>query len=135
MYNFSNNLKNQICNNFYGETEQEKINEFIDTAKRYIKAVEERRLVTTIGKVAPSGLSRTVKFIEVQKNVGTLNFYVFFKTLGFEQVKNSNYFRVHGCGMNMIFDTHYKIVMKLKNSNIIKDKRANKLINKSLTTI
>jgi len=135
MYNFNNNLKESIINNFYGDTEQQKIKEFVDTAKRYIKAVEERRLVATIGKVAPSGLSRTIKFVEVQKNVGTLNFYVFFKTLGFEQVKNSNYFRVHGCGMDMIFDTNYKIVMRLKNCNIIKEKTANKLINKSLTTI
>ena len=94
--------------------------QFSADCKRYIKAIKEGRMMCSIGSVAPSGMSRTIKFVELTKRKGDkqlfalnflLNFYQLFKVLGYKLAgSNSDYFRIHGCGMDMVFHTNYTII-------------------------
>jgi len=94
---------------------------FINNAKRYIKAIKEGRMICSIGSVSKSGMSRTIKFLEMTKSKTfsnetrhyLSNFYQFFDTLDYNPVKDSDYFRIGGCGMDMIFHTNYTIIHKL----------------------
>jgi hypothetical protein len=98
----------------YGSTE---IDTFIQNAKRYVKAVKQRRIICKIDTVSSSGMSRTIKFLECSGSVKTgfnyLNFYQLFDQLGFSKVRNNDTFRIHGCGMDMIFHTNYTIIHRL----------------------
>lgn len=106
--------------------------EFKDNAKRYIKAIADRRMVCSIDSVSRSGMSRTIKFVEVSKRGGSyghsmLNFWALFKVLGFTQAKDSDYFRIGGCGMDMIFHTNYTIIGQLERLGLVRKDRAAKL--------
>ena len=96
------NIKNSSC----------EIDTFINNAQRYIKAIKENRMACIIVSVAPSGMSRNLKFIEANPKKGAYscfyNFYSLFKCLGFRDVNDA--FRVSGCGMDMIFHTNYTII-------------------------
>lgn len=99
-------------NNKYETT----VEDFERHAKRYLKAIKETRMICSIGKVSSSGMSRTLKFLEMPKNGGYLsNFYMLFDILGHTKVNNSDYFRIGGCGMDMVFATNYNIVRTLFN--------------------
>jgi len=93
--------------------------QFIKDAKRYLLALSQRRVVCSIGSVSASGMSRTMRFVEVQSGVGLLNFYSLFEALGFKTLKNSDHFRVNGCGMDMVFATNYDIIHTLHNLGFI----------------
>jgi len=102
------------------------IETFIDHAKRYIKAIKENRMICSIGSVSKSGMSRTIKFVELAKSDTSerhhlYNFYQFFEVLGYSKVKDSDYFRIGGCGMDMIFYTNYKIIHNLKRLGLVSD--------------
>ena len=94
---------------------------FINHAKRYIKAIKEGRMICSIGSVSSSGMSRTIKFLEIGKvktydketRYSLSNFYQFFEALEYSKAKNDGYFRIGGCGMDMIFHTNYSIINKL----------------------
>jgi hypothetical protein len=91
---------------------------FINHADRYIKAIKENRMICAIKSVSKSGMSRTIKFVELAKSDMTnkhqlYNFYQFFEILGYSKVKDSDYFRIGGCGMDMIFHTNYSIIGQL----------------------
>lgn len=93
--------------------------QFINDAKRYIKALKEGRMICSIDKVSASGMSRTIKFLScekrsIDKSYIYLNYFAFFCTLAFSPAdKNSHYFRISGCGMDMIFHTNYTIIHTL----------------------
>jgi hypothetical protein len=102
------------------------IETFIDNAKRYIKAIKENRMICSIGSVSKSGMSRTIKFVELSKSDDSdrhhlYNFYEFFDVLGYTKIKNSDYFRIGGCGMDMIFYTNYTIIHDLKRLGLVSD--------------
>ena len=103
----------KFCEN-YGDKEIKKIEyfDFYDNAIRYIKAIKQGRMICSIDTVSRSGMSRTLKFMEFQKS-NIYNFHAFFIALKFNQVKNSDYFRVYGCGMDMVFHTNYTIIHRL----------------------
>ncbi len=86
-------------------------------ASRYLNAIIQGRMCCVINSVSKSGMSRTLKFMECDgsKKDGFryYNFYAFFVAMGFTKVKDSDYFRVRGCGMDMVFDTNYRIIHKL----------------------
>jgi hypothetical protein len=63
------------------------------------------------------------------------NFYTLFKDLGFTNAKNSNAFRVSGCGMDMVFHTNYTIMHQLKNLGFITKKECSILAQKTPTVI
>ena len=94
---------------------------FINHAKRYIKAIKEGRMICSIDSVSSSGMSRTIKFLEIGKvktydketRYSLSNFYQFFEALEYSKAKNDGYFRIGGCGMDMIFHTNYSIINKL----------------------
>jgi hypothetical protein len=100
------------------------IETFINNAKRYIKAIKENRMICSIGSVSKSGMSRNIKFVELVKSDTSdkhqlYNFYQFFDVLGYTKVKNSDYFRIGGCGMDMIFHTNYTIIHNLKSIGLV----------------
>ena len=122
---------------FYGnnkkieEIEQIKIDRFIDDANRYIKAIKELRMLCNINKVSGTGMSRTMKFVECAKNHrrnehNYLNFMVFFRMFGYN-VDRNGYFRVYGCGMDMVFHTNYTIIYKLHRLGFISKKQCKSL--------
>ena len=47
------------------------------------------------------------------------NFYQFFDSLGYTKIKDSDYFRIGGCGMDMIFHTNYTIMHDLRRLGFI----------------
>ena len=105
---------------------------FIETAKRYIKAIKDRRVVCNIESVSASGMSRTLKFISCERNTYDKkhhysNYYLMFKQLGFTPVRDSNYFRIHGCGMDMVFHTNYTIIHQLQRLGFISKKECETL--------
>lgn len=120
----------------YGSSEVE---QFQDNAKRYIKAIKQGRVICSIGSVSSSGMSRTMKFLECngdnKSGFRYLNFYSLFCDLGQSKVKDSNYFRVHGCGMDMIFHTNYTIIHQLKRLGFISKKECAKLAQMTPSTI
>lgn len=109
---------------------------FIDHAKRYVKAIKEGRMLCSIESVAPSGMSRVIKFVEVSKHsdrnqYSVLNFYQFFLMLGYTRAKNSDGFRVNGCGMDMVFHTNYSIIHKLHRLGFVTKKQCCELAQKT----
>lgn len=114
--------------------------EFLNDARRYIKAIKEGRMICSIGSVAPSGMSRTIKFLECSKHKGEprynyLNFYAFFMVMGFRSPTDSDYFRIHGCGMDMIFHTNYTIIHRLRTLGFLTNKQCEQLAQKTPTVI
>jgi len=108
------------------------VQSFTDNAKRYLKAIQDRRVICNIESVSRSGMSRNMRFVEISKRGGSyghsmLNFYELFKILGFTQAKDSDCFRIGGCGMDMVFATNYRIVGQLRNLGIVTKARASKL--------
>lgn len=105
---------------------------FIYSCERYIKATKEKRMICSIGSVSSSGMSRTIKFLEMAKNKTSnehhlLNFYQLFEVLGYTKIKNSDYFRIGGCGMDMVFATNYNIIHQLKHLGFITEKASKSL--------
>jgi hypothetical protein len=103
---------------------------FIEHAQRYIEAIRENRMICSIGSVSRSGMSRTIKFLEMHKGesrYGLLNFYQFFDALGYSKAKRDGYFTIGGCGMDMIFHTNYTIMHKLERMGFISKEDCSKL--------
>ena len=102
--------------------------QFANDAKRYIKAIKERRMVCIIDSVSSSGTSRVLRFLAPEKNTtyktyNYQNFFSFFISLGFSKAKNGDGFRVSGCGMDMIFHTNHTIIHKLHRMGFITKKQ------------
>ena len=114
---------------------------FRKDADRYIKAIKEGRMICSIGSVSSSGMSRTIKFLECTKNATTkryhyYQFYALFNALDFSPDKSSrDYFRIHGCGMDMIFHTNYTIIHRLSRLGFINDKECRSLAQDTPTVI
>lgn len=105
---------------------------FYENAIRYIKAIKENRVICIIDTVSASGMSRTLKFLECakyknEKRYAYLNFYSFFKNLGYNAVRSSNFFRIYGCGMDMVFHTNYSNIHDLKRLGFISKRQCDKL--------
>ena len=106
--------------------------DFLRDAQRYINAIKQGRIICNIDTVSSSGMSRTIKFLEcakVQKphdgktRYVYLNFFCFFTMLGWQQVRDKHTFRIHGCGMDMIFHTNYTNIWKLHRLGLINRKQ------------
>jgi len=104
----------------------EPLKAFEQDAKRYVKAIRERRVACIIESVSRSGMSRNLKFIEGRKG-GFPTFWSFFKALQFSEARNSDAFTVHGCGMDMVFDTNYRICHRLHRFGVITKKTCDKV--------
>lgn len=98
------------------------VESFINDARRYIKAIKDRRMMCHIVSVAPSGMSRRLKFFELSNRGGVpktqyqvCNFTCFLNKLGHSIRDNDGSFRVVGCGIDMVFKTNYNIIHHLDN--------------------
>lgn len=112
---------------------------FVNDAKRYIKAIKQGRVINSIGSVSSSGMSRAMKFLECYKGkfgYQYLNFYCLFVALGYTESKAKNhYFTISGCGMDMVFYTNYSIIHNLYNLGFINKKDCEKLSQMTPQTI
>lgn len=117
------------------------VEQLISDGQQYIKAIQDGRMINSIGSVSTSGMSRTIKFLSAERNTKTRKYYyrqywVFFKVLGYSPARNSNdYFSVSGCGMDMIFHTNYSIIHKLTNLGFLSKKQCSILAQQTPTTI
>lgn len=116
------------------------IDSFISDCQRYILAIKQGRIINSIGSVSNIGMSRTVKFYECikYKNSKTYtycNFYALFRLLGYTQAKEHGYFRINGCGMNMVFHTNYCNIHTLHRLGFINKKDCSKLAQMTPATI
>lgn len=110
-------------------------NQFVNNALAYIKAIRERRMLCVIESVSASGMSRVMKFhsFEIYKKKGNYgrgyyrNYYAFFEAMGFTPAKNSDGFRINGCGMDMVFHTNYTIIHDLHRLGFITKEECDKL--------
>tara|TARA_R110000822_G_scaffold302960_1_gene427480 strand:+ start:182 stop:610 length:429 start_codon:yes stop_codon:yes gene_type:complete len=133
--NIAKTLK--LCNvQKYGSSE---VDQFVQSAKRYIKAIKQGRVICNIESVSASGMSRVLKFNECNGSIKSgfrfLNFWKLFKDLGFAENKNSQGFRVSGCGMDMVFHTNYTIMHQLHRLGFINKKECDELAQKTPKTI
>ena len=113
--------------------------EFYTDALIYIKALEKGRMICNIDTVSRSGMSRTLKFVSCEKNKGGgcyyRNYWRFFKVMDYQEIKNSDYFRIAGCGMDMVFNTNYDIIYLLQKIGFMSKKQCNKLCQISIGVI
>jgi hypothetical protein len=88
-----------------------------DHGQRFVKATKEGRMMCVIHSVSQSGMSRTMSFHECGKGRkihGYFNFWALFKALGYREARNNrDAFIIGGCGMDMVFATHYNIINSL----------------------
>ena len=105
--------------NYYNESD------FITDCKRYVKAIKERRIITSIVNVSASGMQRTVRLREIGKanSYGyCLNtFYSFLKVLGYSLDKNGDV-KLRGCGMDLIFALNYDVCGIMKHLGVVSEK-------------
>ena len=136
-------IENNIAKNLklsnvqkYGSSE---VDQFTQSAKRYIKAIKQGRVICNIESVSSSGMSRNLKFMEcngnIKKGFHFANFFKLFKDLGFKTGRNSNAFRVSGCGMDMVFHTNYTIIHQLHQLGFITKKECSVLAQKTPNVI
>lgn len=111
-----------------------------ENIRRYLLAIREGRMLNSIGSVSATGMSRTLKFVEVTRakrgeRANVLNFYSLFEFFGYQKVKDSDYFRVHGCGMDMVFNTNYNNIHQIYRWGFITRKECDALAQMTPTTI
>lgn len=114
------------------------IENFIKDAQEYIKAIKDRRMINNINSVSNSGMSRTIKFLSCEKSKDSFyyrQYSMLFTTLGYSDKNKSGYFRVNGCGMDMIFHTNYSIIHRLQRLGFISKAQCSKLAQMTPTTI
>ena len=106
--------------------------EFEQTALRYIKAVEQGRMICFIHGVSRSGMTRRMTFKACIRNkaFGTysyidLNWFIHAATG--TRLNKDRELVVGGCGMNMVFSTNYAVIHSLQRLGYLKPKRAERL--------
>lgn len=63
-------------------------------------------------------------YIQIKYNS---TFFTLFMSLGFSEVNRSGYFRISGCGVDMIFHTNYTIIHNLRSLGFISKKECSHL--------
>ena len=122
------------------------VENFISDAKDYIKAISEYRMLCVIEKVSSSGMSRNIKFHSCEQSgkdktaTESRTFYYrqyrcLFIALGYTEVKNSDSFRIGGCGMDMVFHTNYSIIHRLHRLEFLDKSECDKLAQKTPTVL
>ena len=109
-----------------GGTYTSDVEDLDKNAARYLRACRESRLMCVIDKVAPSGMSRTMKFMEMRKG-RVFNFFLLFQIAGYKPVGHTDYFRISGCGMDMVFHTHYTLIGDLYYLGYLSQKQCDEL--------
>ena len=111
------------------------VEQFISDAKQYIKAIKEERMICIIKKVSASGMSRDLKFMSAEqgkdKRFYHRQYICLFTALGYKEVQRTGTFKIHGCGMDMVFNTNYNIIHDLKRLGFISDELCRVLAQKT----
>ncbi len=95
--------------NYYNESD------FIRDFNSYYHAAMNGTLIYSVASVSSDGLSRTIKINYLERAENSKRFYLYnfwglLKCLGFRMSrKYESAVCVSGCGMDMVFDTHYRI--------------------------
>lgn len=109
--------------------------DFYNDAVRYIQSVKQNRMMCNIHSVSRSGMSRNLRFFEMDGNkkegYRIYTFYAFFLSLGFKKVNDNDAFRIYGCGMDMVFHTNYTIIHELHHLGFLSKKQCAKLAQKT----
>lgn len=97
---------------------------YYNDAQRWIKAVKEGRMLCSISSVSSSGMSRIMNFASMEYNKSMkqyqLHYYFcLFMAEGYTRVRDA--FRIHGCGMDMVFHTNYTMIHQFKRLGFITD--------------
>jgi hypothetical protein len=108
--------------------------QFNKDAQAYISATRDNRMFCIIDSVSRSGMSRKLHFHSYEHTGYYRNYFALFVAMGYSKPKNGNAFTVSGCGMDMVFATHYDIISGLKNMGIITPEEFNTLSQKTPTT-
>ena len=107
------------------------IDRFINDAQNYIEAIKNGSMLCNIDTISKSNMSCTIIFMACQKTktiYNYRNFFVFFKALGYTPAApRSNYFRISGGGMDMIFHTNYTNIHILHRLGFISEKECEHL--------
>ena len=105
-------------------------------ANDFVKGIEQGRVICIIGSVASSGMSRTMRFMSFQGSESGYyrNYTMFFEVMGYK-CNRDGFFRVSGCGMDMVFATCYNVMHDLKRMGIITAEECERLAQKTPTTI
>ena len=104
--------------------------QFIKDARCYISAIKTGRMLCNIGSVSASGMSRTISFKSCEKSDKRYcyrNYVCLFICLDFGTEYINGYFRINGCGMDMVFHTNYTIIHMLCRYGFITNKECESL--------
>ena len=90
---------------------------FIRDADEFIRATKNGSLMCVIQSVSASGMSRVLTFHSFGKSKNGRYYYRqywgLFKALGYTESRDGRGFSISGCGMDMVFATHYDIIHRL----------------------
>lgn len=114
------------------------LDNFIQDAKNYINAIRTGRMLCIIESVSKSGMSRVIKFHSCEKGKNRYwyrQYRAFFIVLGYSEVKNSDGFRINGCGMDMVFHTNYTIIHNLYRLGLLSKSECEKLAQETPTKL
>ncbi len=104
-------LKVNVAEFLEVDVDSSAVTDFIRHATRYVSATREGRLLYNITKVAPSGLSRTVRITDIEKTkhykFQLRNFHLLFESLG-HKVSLEGEFKIY-----IICETHSQTIRKL----------------------
>ena len=115
------------------------VENLINDGKDFIEATRRGTLMCVIKSVSASGMSRVMNFNSCEKNKSKKAYWYrqywgLFEALGYTESRNGNGFTIDGCGMNMVFDTHYTIIHTLHRLGFIDRKECDKLAQQTPTT-
>lgn len=107
-------------------------------AEAYINASRIGSLCCVVKSVSKSGLSRKLKFVSVDQYGSDYSapyyYHYFFELLGYKSNLN-NTITVTGCGMDMIFYTHYRVINTLCDFGFITETERDVLRQKTPITL
>ena len=115
-------LKRIKASMYNGQTEQDAITDFIDSATSWIKAIKSGRMACIVKHVSSSGMSRRFIYTSYETWGNYRSYSLFLEQLGY-RVTNYNQISVKGYGMDMNFHTCYNIAYKLCNLGFMSKKQ------------
>ena len=106
--------------------------EFEQIALRYIRAVEQRRVICFIQGDSHSEITKHVTFLMCVKNKGfsTYTYHYLNQFIGSAAgipLNNRNELIVRGYGRVIMLSTHYQVIQRLRQAGFLKKKKAEEL--------
>lgn len=102
---------------------------FLTDATAFCRATKRRELICHIVSVSRSGMSRRMRFMAMvpdRRGSYLRNFNRLFAALDYRENKRGELI-VHGCGMDMVFATHYNLIYAIATAGVITEKQRDEL--------